>query len=122
MVFFMTAQVMQEACDLGQEASFAPQRFPQGEPLPFDVSQGPGFQGNLFRVIYSMTEVLLQFVEDEGPAFHDLRVFIKKGARQIKRLSAANIKAGLRKRGGNISRGSDHLFINVFHQPSPEIR
>jgi hypothetical protein len=118
----MTAQVMQEATDLGQEASFVPQRFPQAKPFPFDVSQGPGFQGNLFRVIYSMAEVLLQFVEDEGPAFHDLRVFIKKGARQVKRLSAANIKAGLRKRGGNLSRGSDHLIINVFHQPSPEIR
>jgi hypothetical protein len=69
-----------------------------------------------------MAEVLLQFVVDEGTAFHDLRVFIKKGARQAQRLSAANIEAGLRKRGGNISRGSDYLFIGVFHQLSPEIR
>jgi hypothetical protein len=121
-VFFITPQVMQEPGDLGQEASFAPQRFLQGKPFPFDVSQGPGFQRHLFRVIYSMAEVLLQFVEDEVTAFHNLCVFIKKRARQVKRLSAANIKAGLRKRGGNILRGSDHLFINVFHQPSPEIR
>jgi hypothetical protein len=41
-----------------------------------------------------MAEVLLQFVVDEGTAFHDLRVFIKKGARQVQRLSAANIEAG----------------------------
>jgi hypothetical protein len=42
-----------------------------------------------------MAEVLLQLVADEGTAFHDLRVVIKKGARQVERLSAADIKAGL---------------------------
>jgi hypothetical protein len=110
---------MQEAGALGQEASFAPQGFLQREPFPFDVSQGPGFQSNLFSVIDPMAEVLLHFVVDQRAAFHDLRVLIKKGARQVKRLSAANIKAGLRKRGGNISRGSNHLFIRVFHLPSP---
>jgi hypothetical protein len=73
-------------------------------------------------VIYSMAEVVLQFIEDEGTAFQDLWVFIIKGAGQVKRLSAANIEAGWRERGGNSARGSDHLFINVVHQPSPEIR
>jgi hypothetical protein len=62
-----------------------------------------------------MAEVIVQFFEDDGTAFHDLRVSIKKGARQVKRLSAARIKAGLRKRSGNVLRGSDHLFINIFH-------
>jgi hypothetical protein len=81
MVFFITPQVVQEAGDLGQEASLSPQRFLQGELFPFDVSQGPCFQGNLFRVIDSMAEVLLHFIADEGTAFHDPRVFVKKGAR-----------------------------------------
>jgi hypothetical protein len=69
-----------------------------------------------------MAEVVLQFVKDKGTAFHNLCIFIKKRARQIKRLSAANIKTGLGEGGGNISRDRDHLFINVFHPPSLEIR
>jgi hypothetical protein len=62
-----------------------------------------------------VTEVVLQFAENEGSAFHDLCVLIKKGSGQAKRFSTGNVEGGLRKRGSNISRGSDQLFINVFH-------
>jgi len=75
----------------------------------------------LFRVIHSMAEVILQLVEDEGAAFHHLRVFIKKRAGQVKRLSAANIKTGFRKRGGDILRSNHHLFVNILHRSFPEI-
>jgi hypothetical protein len=66
-----------------------------------------------------MAELFLELVADEGTAFHDLWVSIKKSARQVEFLFAANIKAGWRERGGDLSTGSDHLFIRVFHHPSP---
>src|SRR4030042_2897397 len=113
---------MQEAGDLGQEARFAPRGSVQGKPFPFDVSQGPSLQGHFFRVSYSMAKVLLQFTEDQGTASHDLRIFIKKGAGQVKRLSAVDIKPGLRKRGGNYASVGHHLFVNIYHQPASQTR
>jgi hypothetical protein len=113
---------MQEAGDLGQEASFAPHGFLQGKPFPFDISQGPSFQGYLPSVIHSVTKVVLQFPEDKGATLRDLWVLFEKGMGQVQRLSTGNIEAGLRKRSSNLLRGHDHLFINVSHRPSSEIR
>jgi len=69
-----------------------------------------------------VTQVVLQFPEDKPAAFRDLWVLLKEGMGLVERLSTGNIESGLRKRGSNLLRGHDHLFINVFHRPSSEIR
>jgi hypothetical protein len=113
MFLFAAAKVVEEARDLSQD------RRPPGpgtfrkERGSLPVGQGARFQGNLFRVLHAVPQILLQISPDVGPATLDLMIPRKKVCGNPEIFPADIIKSGGGKRSGDRPGRPDHLFIDV---------